>query len=55
LGEKIYVLESYAGRVNPRRLRVPAFAGRVQEPALLCVRVRDGCGLNLLRVRGGRE
>ena len=47
-------LESCAGRVNPRGLRVPI---------LLCVRVRGGCGLNLLRdgcrlylvrVRGGR-
>jgi len=53
-GEKIYVLESCAGRVNSRGLRVPAFAERVREPALLCVRVRSGCGLNLLRVRGGR-
>jgi len=25
--------------VNPRGLRVPAFAGRVREHALLCVRV----------------
>jgi len=40
------------GWVYPRRLWVPAFAGRVREPALLCVRVRCGCGLNLLR--GGR-
>ena len=28
------------GRVNPRGLREPASAGRVREPALLCVRVR---------------
>jgi len=55
------VPESCAGRVNPRRLRVPAFAGRVREPALHCVRVRGGlnllrgwCRLYLLRVRGGR-
>jgi len=56
-------LESCARRVNPRGLRVPAFAERVREPALLCVRVPGGCGLNLLRggcglhlvrVRGGR-
>ena len=33
------------GAVNPCRLRVPAFAGRVREPALLCRRVRGGCGL----------
>ena len=33
------LVESCAGRVNPRGLRVPAFAGRVREPALLCVRV----------------
>jgi len=33
-----------------RGLRVPTFAGRVQEPAELCVRVRDGWGLNLVRV-----
>ena len=29
----------------------PAFAGRVREPAVLCVRVRGGCGLYLLRAR----
>ena len=28
------------GPFNPRGLREPAFAGRVQEPVLLCVRVR---------------
>ena len=44
-----YLLESCAGRVNPRGLRVPTFAGRVREHALLCVWVRGGCGLNLLR------
>ena len=49
------VLESCAGRVNPRGLRVPAFAGRVRGPALLCVRVRVELavgrgGLNLVRV-----
>ena len=33
-------IESCAGRVNPCGLRVPAFAGRVWEPPLLCVRVR---------------
>ena len=33
-------VESCAGRVNPRGLRVPAFAGLVREPALLCVRAR---------------
>ena len=33
-------VESCAGRVNPRGLRVPAFAGRAREPALLCVRAR---------------
>ena len=44
------VLESCAGRVNPRGLRVPAFAGRVRGPALLCVRVR-GPALLCVRVR----
>jgi len=29
------------GRVNPRRLRVPAFAGRMWPPAELCMRC--GC------------
>jgi len=48
----VWLIESCAGRVNPHGLRVPAFAGREREPALLCVRVRGGCGLNLLR--GGR-
>jgi len=32
--------ESCPGRVNQRGLRVPAFAGRVWEPALLCEGVR---------------
>jgi len=50
----VSILESCAGRVDPRGLRVPAFAGRVREPALRCVRVRGGCGLYLLRVRDGR-
>jgi len=36
----MYVLESCAGQVNPRGLRVPAFVGRVWEPALLYVRVQ---------------
>jgi len=51
-------IESCAGLINPRGLRVPAFAGRVREPALLCVRVRvelaawrGECGLYLVRVR----
>jgi len=35
-----FTLESCVGRVNPRGLRVPAFARRVREPALLCMRVR---------------
>ena len=46
-----YALESCTGRVDPRGLRVPAFAGQVREPALLCVGVRGECGLNLLRHR----
>ena len=53
--KKMYIyciLESCAGQVNPRGLRVPTFAGRVRELALLYVRVRGG--LNLLRVGGGR-
>jgi len=56
--DSVCLLESCAGRVNPRGLRVPAFAGRVQEPALLCVRgglnlLRGG--LYLVRVWGGRK
>jgi len=52
-----YALESCARRVNPHGLQVPAFAGWVWEPALLCVRVElaarwGGSRLNLLRVRG---
>jgi len=31
-------IESYAERVNPRGLRVPAFAEQVLEPVLLCMR-----------------
>ena len=31
-------IESCAERVNPRGLRVPAFAGQVREPVLLCIR-----------------
>ena len=42
--------ESWAGRVNPRMLRVPACAGQVREPAELCVQVRGEHGLNLVRV-----
>ena len=45
-----YVLESCAGRVNPRVLRVPAFGGRVREAALLCVRVRVELGAGRARV-----
>jgi len=37
-----YDVESCSGRVNPCVLRVPAFARRVREPVLLCVRVRGG-------------
>ena len=48
-----HVLESGAGRVNPRGMRVPAFAGRVRELAEPCVRVRSG--LHLVGVRGGRR
>jgi len=36
----LYLVESCAGRVNPRGLREPAFAGRVREPALLYVGTR---------------
>jgi len=39
-----YILESCVGRVNPRRLQVPAFAGQVWEPAQLCVRVELAVG-----------
>jgi len=31
-------MELCAERVNPRRFRVPAFAGQVREPVLLCMR-----------------
>ena len=31
-------IESCAERVNPRGLRVPAIAGQVREPVLLCMR-----------------
>jgi len=44
--------ESCAELVNPRGLRVSAFAERVREPALPCMRVRGGSGLYLVRVRG---
>jgi len=46
-------LESCAGRVDQRGLWVPAFAGRVRDPALFCVRMRGGCGLNFLRGGSG--
>jgi len=39
------------GAVNPRGLQVPAFAGRMQEPALLYMWVRGWYGLNLLRAQ----
>ena len=29
----VWMLESCAGRTNPRRLRVPAFLGRIREHA----------------------
>jgi len=38
------VLESCTGWVNPHRLRVAAFASRVQEPALLYMRVELRAG-----------
>jgi len=31
-------MELRAERVNPHRLQVPAFAGQVREPLLLCMR-----------------
>jgi len=48
-------LESCAGRVNPRGLRVPAFVGRVREPALLCVRVRVELAVGRARVEARVE
>jgi len=44
------VVKSCAGRVNPRGLRIPAFAERVREPALLCVRVRVELAAGRVRV-----
>jgi len=35
-------LEFCAGQVNPCELQVPAFAGQVKKPALLCMGVRGG-------------
>jgi len=45
-----HLLESCVRWVNPRELRVPAFAGR--GPTELCARLLSGHGLNL--VRGSR-
>jgi len=42
-------LESYAGRVKPRGLRVPVFPGR--EPAEIRARVWGGHGIKKLFVR----
>jgi len=38
------MLESCTGQVNPHGLWVPAFAGRVREPPLLCVWVELAVG-----------
>jgi len=46
----MFAVESCAGRVNPRGLRAPAFAGRVREAALLCVRVRVEFAAGWVRV-----
>jgi len=40
----VCVVESCVGRVNLCGLRVPAFAERVREPVLLCVRVELAAG-----------
>jgi len=48
--EAVKALESCAGRVNPRGLRVPAVAGRVRKPALLSVRVRVELAAGRVRV-----
>jgi len=43
-------IKSCAGRLNPRGLQVPAFAGRVGEPALFCVQVRVELAVGRVRV-----
>ena len=50
-----YILVSCARRVNAWGLRAPAFAGQMREPAELCVRLRGGLGLNLLRAGRGTK
>jgi len=45
------LVESCAGRVNSRGLRVPRFAGRVRELALLCVLVRVELAVGAGRAR----
>jgi len=47
----LYILESCARWVNLHGLQVPAFAGQVWEPALLCV--QGGCGLTWCGVGTG--
>ena len=52
LKKEVWELESCAGRVNSRGLRVPAFPGR--EPALLYVRVELAAGAGWEIPRAGK-